>query len=116
MLFGPFVCNILRSVLALLVCCCLTIKHCALVFCVAGGPHVCGSVAYASQVPWIMAASLRDNILFGLPHKEDTYQAVIAACALQQDLEELPAGDATELGERGINLSGQQHQCTPIDF
>jgi ABC-type multidrug transport system fused ATPase/permease subunit len=53
-----------------------------------------------------MAASLRDNILFQAPYDEARYNAVINACALNQDLAELPAGDMTELGERGINLSG----------
>lgn len=65
-----------------------------------------GSVAYCSQVPWIMAASLRDNILFGLPLEEGRYKAVLAACALEQDLQDLPGGDQVELGERGVNLSG----------
>jgi hypothetical protein len=53
-----------------------------------------------------MAASLRDNILFQAPYDEARYNNVINACALNQDLAELPAGDMTELGERGINLSG----------
>ncbi|KAF6260228.1 P-loop containing nucleoside triphosphate hydrolase protein [Scenedesmus sp. NREL 46B-D3] len=75
---------------------------------VHGGPTVVGRVAYCSQVPWIMAATLRDNILFQAPYDKARYDAVIDACALNQDLAELPAGDLTELGERGINLSGGQ--------
>ncbi|KAJ9515463.1 hypothetical protein QJQ45_016472 [Haematococcus lacustris] len=67
-----------------------------------------GRVAYCSQVPWIMAGSVRDNILFGCALNPDWYAKVVAACALQQDLAALPAGDMTELGERGINLSGGQ--------
>lgn len=72
----------------------------------AGGPIVVGRVAYCSQVPWIMAASLRDNVLFQAPMEPERYNTVISACALSQDLSELPAGDQTELGERGVNLSG----------
>lgn len=53
-----------------------------------------------------MAASVRDNIVFGRPFDAARYAAIIDACALQQDIDEMPAGDATELGERGINLSG----------
>lgn len=54
-----------------------------------------------------MAATLRDNILFQAPFDLERYNTVIASCALQQDLAGLPAGDETELGERGVNLSGQ---------
>jgi ABC-type bacteriocin/lantibiotic exporter with double-glycine peptidase domain len=36
------------------------------------------------------------------------YIRTIEACQLQRDLEILPAGDSTEIGEKGINLSGGQ--------
>lgn len=49
-----------------------------------------------------------DNILFGLPFSEAKYNQTIAACQLERDLEILPAGDQTEIGEKGINLSGGQ--------
>ena len=51
--------------------------------------------------------ALQDNILFGRPFEEDFYKGVVGACALDADLADLPAGDMTELGERGINLSGK---------
>lgn len=73
---------------------------------IAGGPVVVGKVAYCSQVPWIMPASLQANVLFQCPMQPARYNAVIDACALSHDLAELPAGDLTELGERGVNLSG----------
>jgi hypothetical protein len=72
-----------------------------------GGPIVVGKVSYCSQVPWIMPASLRDNVVFQRPMQPAQYNAVIDACALNHDLAELPAGDLTELGERGVNLSGK---------
>ena len=50
---------------------------------------------------------LQDNILFGRPLEEGFYEKVLSACALDADLADLPAGDVTELGERGINLSGR---------
>lgn len=68
----------------------------------------CGSVAVAPQAPFILNASLRDNVLFGLPMVADKYRAVLSACQLLPDLELLPAGDATELGEKGVSLSGGQ--------
>ena len=51
---------------------------------------------------------MRDNILFGAPFDAVRYDAVLEACCLLPDLAILPAGDATEIGERGINLSGGQ--------
>ena len=51
----------------------------------------------------------QDNILFGRPFEAHFYDEVVAACALDADLADLPAGDMTELGERGINLSGELH-------
>ncbi|KAF8057290.1 Abcc2 [Scenedesmus sp. PABB004] len=69
---------------------------------------VAGSVAYTAQDPWIQNATLRANVLMGLPFDEDRYEATLDAAALRADLEVLPAGDASEIGEKGINLSGGQ--------
>ena len=63
-----------------------------------------GSVAYCSQTAWIQNLTVRENILFGMAYDEDKYSTVVEACALLPDFEILPAGDATEIGERGINL------------
>uniref|UniRef100_A0A671TU71 ATP-binding cassette, sub-family C (CFTR/MRP), member 10 n=1 Tax=Sparus aurata TaxID=8175 RepID=A0A671TU71_SPAAU len=62
----------------------------------------------AAQEPWIQHASVRDNILFGKAHDPAFYQAVIEACALSDDLNVLPNGDKTEVGENGVTLSGGQ--------
>lgn len=60
-----------------------------------------GRVAYASQIPFILNATLRENILFGSPFDEDRYNKVLDACCLRQDIEQLgAAGDLTEIGER----------------
>ncbi|XP_041086709.1 multidrug resistance-associated protein 1-like isoform X3 [Polyodon spathula] len=69
-----------------------------------------GSVAYVPQQAWIQNATLRENIVFGRERKESWYQRVVEACALLPDLEILPAGDETEIGEKGLNLSGGQKQ------
>ena len=60
------------------------------------------------QKPFIQNATLKDNILFGSPFDAARYQHTLDMCALLPDLEVLPAGDSTEIGERGINLSGGQ--------
>ncbi|XP_022091453.1 multidrug resistance-associated protein 1-like isoform X2 [Acanthaster planci] len=75
-----------------------------------GAVNVNGSVAYVPQQAWIQNATLRGNVLFGAPMQETEYQRVIERCALAPDLEILPAGDLTEIGEKGINLSGGQKQ------
>ncbi|RMC11511.1 hypothetical protein DUI87_11630 [Hirundo rustica rustica] len=77
---------------------------------IKGHINIQGSVAYVPQQAWIQNATLKDNILFGSELDEARYQQVIKACALLPDLELLPAGDQTEIGEKGINLSGGQKQ------
>ncbi|KAG7215736.1 hypothetical protein INR49_021957, partial [Caranx melampygus] len=69
-----------------------------------------GSVAYIPQQAWIQNASLKENILFAGERKESWYHRVLEACALLPDLDLLPAGDGTEIGEKGLNLSGGQKQ------
>ncbi|KAK2623627.1 hypothetical protein QTJ16_006808 [Diplocarpon rosae] len=66
------------------------------------------AVAFVAQIPWIENASIRDNILFGLPYDPCRYQRVIEVCALKKDLEMLTDGESTEIGANGINLSGGQ--------
>uniref|UniRef100_A0A8C0YT82 ATP-binding cassette sub-family C member 10 n=1 Tax=Cyprinus carpio carpio TaxID=630221 RepID=A0A8C0YT82_CYPCA len=62
----------------------------------------------AVQEPWIQHATVQDNILFGRDFDSMFYQAVIEACALADDLNILPGGDQTEVGENGVTLSGGQ--------
>lgn len=65
-----------------------------------------GKTAYVAQSPWILNASLRDNILFGQPYDKERYETVIEVAQLKHDLSMLDNGDLTEIGEKGINLSG----------
>jgi ABC-type multidrug transport system fused ATPase/permease subunit len=71
-----------------------------------------GTVAFVPQVPWIQNASFKQNVLFCNECSNDTsfYELIIDACSLQPDIESFPAGDETEIGEKGINLSGGQKQ------
>jgi ABC-type multidrug transport system fused ATPase/permease subunit len=73
-----------------------------------GSVSVAGTIAYCEQKPWVQSASLRENILFGLPMDEARYERTIKCCSLEHDLEMLANGDETEIGERGLNLSGGQ--------
>ncbi|KAF7325679.1 Multidrug resistance-associated ABC transporter protein [Mycena kentingensis (nom. inval.)] len=67
-----------------------------------------GLCAYVPQTAWLRNQSIRDNILFNLPFDENRYRKTIRACALEADLKILDDGDLTEVGERGLNLSGGQ--------
>ncbi|KAG2179614.1 hypothetical protein INT44_006462 [Umbelopsis vinacea] len=67
-----------------------------------------GPVAYCSQSPFVMNATVEDNILFGQPYDKAIFEECVTACALDPDMAMLPAGIKTEIGERGIGLSGGQ--------
>ena len=57
-------------------------------------------MAYVPQQAWIQNATVRDNILFGKPQNTVLYNCVIDGCALKPDLDILPGGDQTEIGEK----------------
>ncbi|VDC03809.1 unnamed protein product [Peniophora sp. CBMAI 1063] len=67
-----------------------------------------GGVAYAAQESWVQNETIRDNILFGAPYDEVRYKKVIHQCALKRDLSLFDSGDKTEVGEKGLTLSGGQ--------
>ncbi|EME26321.1 Multidrug resistance-associated protein 1 [Galdieria sulphuraria] len=73
-----------------------------------GKAFVKGKVSYSPQVPWVINQTFRENILFGEEYDEERYYQTLDSCALLPDLDILPAGDRTEIGEKGINLSGGQ--------
>ncbi|BGP24141.1 ATP-binding cassette transporter [Rhodotorula toruloides] len=64
--------------------------------------------AFVPQQAWLMNDSVRNNILFGLPFRKERYEKTLEACSLKSDLAILEDGDSTEIGEKGINLSGGQ--------
>ncbi|KPM36182.1 Multidrug resistance-associated protein 1 [Neonectria ditissima] len=77
----------------------------------AGSIQISGSeIAYCDQTPWHMNGTVRDSIIAFSPVDERWYQQVLEACALKQDLTQLPRGDLTTIGSKGIVLSGGQSQ------
>ncbi|KAF2665970.1 ABC multidrug transporter-like protein [Microthyrium microscopicum] len=68
------------------------------------------SRAFCPQYAWIQNTTVRDNLVFGQEFDQAWYDTVVDACALRPDLEMLPNGDMTEIGERGITVSGGQKQ------
>ncbi|XP_031680175.1 multidrug resistance-associated protein 4-like [Oncorhynchus kisutch] len=67
-----------------------------------------GQLTYASQQPWVFPGTIRSNILFGKALHPQKYEKVLRACALKRDMELLPDGDLTVIGDRGATLSGGQ--------
>ena len=60
------------------------------------------SLSYVSQQAWIQNATLRDNILFSKSYDRRLFKQTVKNCALQTDLDLLPAGEMTEIGEKVI--------------
>ncbi|KAI1209695.1 putative ATP-binding cassette transporter protein [Annulohypoxylon truncatum] len=67
-----------------------------------------GAIAFVAQIPWIENATVKDNILFGLPYDAHRYNTTVDVCALTKDMEMFSDGENTEIGANGINLSGGQ--------
>lgn len=59
---------------------------------------------------WIQTGTIQENILFGSEMDSQRYRDTLERCSLVKDLELLPYGDHTVIGERGVNLSGGQKQ------
>ena len=66
------------------------------------------SIAYVSQIPWVFSGTFRENVLFGREFDERKYKSVLDACDLVKDVNNFPKGDLTQIGERGVSLSGGQ--------
>jgi ABC-type multidrug transport system fused ATPase/permease subunit len=69
-----------------------------------------GRLALVPQQAWIYSGTVRENILFGSKYNKDIFDEVVESAALKPDLEQWPNGDLTEVGERGLSLSGGQKQ------
>ena len=67
-----------------------------------------GSISYVSQESWIQNTTVQNNILFSRDLDVDKYENILRLCELKQDLSVLVGGDFTEIGEKGVNLSGGQ--------
>ena len=67
-----------------------------------------GKLAYVPQIPWVFSGTIRENILFGLPFNEERFKQVVHICELTKDLTNFTNGDLTEIGQRGVTLSGGQ--------
>merc|ERR1719174_148436 len=73
-----------------------------------GELEINGKTAYVRQSTQILNETVRSNIIFGSKYEEEWYEKVIEACALDEDMKQFPGGDLTEIGEKGITISGGQ--------
>ena len=71
-------------------------------------------VSYVAQTPWMLNATIRENIIFNDAYDEDKYIRIVQATQLVHDINILDDGDQTMIGEKGINLSGGQKQRIAI--
>ena len=67
-----------------------------------------GKMAYVSQTPWVFSGTVIENIVFGMQFAEEKYKKVIEVCDLGKDIDSFPKRDQTEIGQRGVILSGGQ--------
>ena len=74
----------------------------------SGNIQLSGKISFVSQNSWILNATIEENILFFNPMDRDKYNKILSICQLIPDLSIFPQGDQTEIGEKGVNLSGGQ--------
>ncbi|KAH7911100.1 P-loop containing nucleoside triphosphate hydrolase protein [Hygrophoropsis aurantiaca] len=75
---------------------------------VSGEIECTGSIAYCAQQPWVQTSTIQENILFGRPLNLNQLQTAIQTTSFDSDLDTFPHGMATQMGEKGNNLSGGQ--------
>ncbi|KAL0850177.1 hypothetical protein ABMA28_012050 [Loxostege sticticalis] len=73
-----------------------------------GTININGNMSYSCQESWLFPATVRENVLFGLPYEPEKYKRVCQACCLGPDFKQFPYGDLSLVGERGVSLSGGQ--------
>jgi ATP-binding cassette, subfamily C (CFTR/MRP), member 1 len=67
-------------------------------------------IAYCDQTAWHVNDTIRNSIIAASEFDEQWYSTVLHACALHEDLRQLPQGDQTMIGSKGVALSGGQGQ------
>ncbi|XP_075384409.1 ATP-binding cassette sub-family C member 6 isoform X2 [Tenrec ecaudatus] len=77
---------------------------------VEGSVSVKGPVAYVPQEAWVQNASVVENVCFQQELDPPWLDRVLEACALWPDMDRMPKGVHTQVGEQGMSLSGGQKQ------
>jgi ATP-binding cassette subfamily B protein len=72
-------------------------------------------IAMVPQESFLFSMTLADNVAFGLPRTEpEAVERAARRAQLAKDVDELPDGYETVVGERGVMLSGGQRQRTAL--
>jgi len=66
--------------------------------------------ACTPQVPRLFSTSLRENILLGMEKTDEEIKQALYSAVMEQDLADLEQGLDTQVGSRGVRLSGGQIQ------
>ncbi|KAJ3199307.1 hypothetical protein HDU67_002916, partial [Dinochytrium kinnereticum] len=74
----------------------------------SGTTTVKGRIALCQQQPWLLSQTIQENILFGQPIDDERLEQALRVCGLKTDLTQFSQGIHTEIGEKGIILSGGQ--------
>ena len=67
-------------------------------------------ISFCDQIPWLLYGTIRENIVGMTDFDSIWYRQVVNVCALQKDFDDMPGGDQTLIGSRGLALSGGQKQ------
>ncbi|KAI8830971.1 P-loop containing nucleoside triphosphate hydrolase protein [Chytridium lagenaria] len=76
-----------------------------------GSVTATGSISICQQQPWLHSSTILSNLLLlRTPTPDDLSQlpGILTACGLDKDLSHLPSGIHTQVGEKGVTLSGGQ--------
>ncbi|KAJ3406891.1 hypothetical protein HDV05_005697 [Chytridiales sp. JEL 0842] len=74
----------------------------------SGTVSVRGRVALCQQQPWLLSLTVEQNILFGRELDSAKLQLALQSTSFTRDLSMMDGGLKTEIGEKGIALSGGQ--------
>jgi ATP-binding cassette subfamily C (CFTR/MRP) protein 1 len=67
-------------------------------------------IALCDQSAWHVNGTVQQSITGASAYDLRWYSSVVRSCALDEDLRQLPQGDQTQIGSKGIALSGGQSQ------
>ncbi|OMJ83201.1 hypothetical protein SteCoe_15916 [Stentor coeruleus] len=65
-------------------------------------------ISYSSDTPWLIADSVRENIIMGESLDKQRYSKVLEICCLNNDIEKFKNNDLSIIGDQGVTLSGGQ--------